>query len=191
MIRTKILAEKRKAVVIYGTFHFYGKNSVRGLVEAAFPGSFFIITPYSGYPENTCSVNLEKQFVSWPVPAVVGPIRGTLLANDLSTPDCKFREGAVVFWPPEVTDAEKLKTMAAWEEESSGIAGDALLYLGPSATLTDSPLIPDFYLDPAYRAEMDRRAKIMSGAAEIAKLQEAKQLLSSGSAIYCRKGETR
>ena len=82
----------------------------------------------------------------------------------MSAADCKFREGAVVFWPPEVKDAEKLKTTALWEEESSGIAGDALLYLGPSATLTDSPELPDFYLDPAYRAEMDRRARIMSGS---------------------------
>jgi hypothetical protein len=164
LIRTKILAEKRKAVVIYGAFHFYGKNSVRGLVEAAFPGSFFLITPYSGYPNNTCSVRLEKHFTTWPVPAIVGPIRGTLLAKELSAPDCRFREGAVVFWPPEVTDAEKLSSIAAWEEESSGVSGDALLYMGRAETLTYSPPIPDFYLDVTFRAEIDRRAKIMSGS---------------------------
>ncbi len=180
LIRTKILAEKQKAVVIYGTFHFYGRNSVKGLVEASYPGSFFVITPYSGYPNMMCSSRLEKHFATWPVPAVVGPLRGTPLAKELSVSDCKFREGAVVFWPPEVTDAEKVTTMAGWEDETSGVAGDALLYLGPSETLTNSPQIPDFYLDAGFRAEMDRRARIMSGSP----MQLATPLTTSPSFIH-------
>jgi hypothetical protein len=42
--------------------------------------------------------------------------------------------------------------------------GDALLYLGPAASLTKSPTIPDLYLDEAFRREIDRRSMIMSGS---------------------------
>lgn len=42
----------------------------------------------------------------------------------------------------------------------SGINGDALLYLGPAATLTRTPQEPSIYLDAAYRAEINRRNQI-------------------------------
>jgi hypothetical protein len=38
--------------------------------------------------------------------------------------------------------------------------GDALLYLGPAATLTRTPQEPSIYLDAAYRAEINRRNQI-------------------------------
>jgi hypothetical protein len=163
LIKSQILAKKLKALVIYGIFHFYGKRSVKGLVEDTYPKTFFVITPYSGYPNKNCSAMFERNLKDWPQAALATPVRGTPLEKQLLTPGCKFREGAVIFWPPEVTEAEKVKTMAALEDESSGVTGDALLYLGPAASLTSSPIIPDFYLDAAFRREMDRRATIMSG----------------------------
>ena len=42
--------------------------------------------------------------------------------------------------------------------------GDALLYLGPAASLNKSPTIPDLYLDEAFRREINRRSMIMSGS---------------------------
>jgi hypothetical protein len=44
---------------------------------------------------------------------------------------------------------------------------DALLYLGPAASLTQSPITPDLYLDFAFRGEIDRRSPIVSGAAPL------------------------
>jgi hypothetical protein len=164
LIQSQILSKNLKALVIYGTFHFYGKNSVKGLVEAVYPRAFFVVTPYSGFPNRNCSANLESNFKGWPTPALATPVRGTILEKELLSPGCKFREGAVVFFPPEVTDAQKAKMTSDWEEQSSGVTGDAFLYLGATASLTTSSLIPDFYLDTAFRNEMDRRARIMSGS---------------------------
>jgi hypothetical protein len=164
LIQSQILSKNLKSLVIYGTFHFYGNNSVKGLVEAAYPKAFFVVTPYSGYPNRNCSATLESDFKSWPTPALATPVRGTTLEKQLLSPGCKFREGAVIFFPPEVTDAQKAKMTSDWEEQSSGVTGDAFLYLGAAASLTTSPPIPDFYLDTAFRNEMDRRARIMSGS---------------------------
>src|SRR5882757_2150131 len=44
------------------------------------------------------------------------------------------------------------------ERSQFRVAGDALLYLGPAAGLTRSPLSPDLYLDPDLRKEIDRRS---------------------------------
>jgi hypothetical protein len=47
----------------------------------------------------------------------------------------------------------------------SFIAGaDALLYLGPAASLTQSPMTPDLYLDENFRREIDRRSMILTGS---------------------------
>jgi len=49
------------------------------------------------------------------------------------------------------------------ENEASGVDGDALLYLGQAATLTESPTIPDLYLDERFRNEINQRRILMSG----------------------------
>ena len=41
----------------------------------------------------------------------------------------------------------------------SGVKSDAILYLGPPDTLTESPWEPSIYLDPDYFKEMNRRAQ--------------------------------
>jgi hypothetical protein len=41
----------------------------------------------------------------------------------------------------------------------SGIKADAILYLGPPQTLTQSPIEPSVYLDLDYFKELDRRAQ--------------------------------
>jgi hypothetical protein len=41
----------------------------------------------------------------------------------------------------------------------SGIKSDAILYLGPPDTLTQSPIDPSIYLDPDYFNELNRRAQ--------------------------------
>ena len=48
------------------------------------------------------------------------------------------------------------------EEQGAGAVGDALLYLGPAASLTESPITPDLYLDLAFRKEINRRSLIVN-----------------------------
>ena len=65
---------------------------------------------------------------------------------------------------PNTTEAElaelSAKVATAFLDMLSGINGDALLYLGPAATLTRTPDEPSIYLDAAYRAEINRRNQI-------------------------------
>jgi hypothetical protein len=53
--------------------------------------------------------------------------------------------------------------MADFEGRASGVAGDALLYLGPASTLTNSPKPGDLYLDSGFRREIERRSLIEFG----------------------------
>jgi hypothetical protein len=63
----------------------------------------------------------------------------------------------------DMTAAEKAKGVADMEERLSGDMGDALLYLGPAASLSRAQESPDLYLDSAFRAEIDRRMFIETG----------------------------
>jgi hypothetical protein len=62
------------------------------------------------------------------------------------------------------TTAKGTRALLVKEDQSPGAVGDALLYLGPAASLTQSPITPDLYLDFVFRREINRRSLIVSGA---------------------------
>lgn len=163
LINAQILAKKKKALVIYGTFHFYGDKTLRGLVELNHPGAFFLVTPYTGFIEKSCSDTFERGAQDWPRPALAAPVHDSTLKGLLSAPRCHFLSASAFGFPPSMTEAEKAKELADMEERSSGGAGNALLYLGPAVTLTHSPFSPDLYLDADFRKEIDRRSFMTSG----------------------------
>jgi hypothetical protein len=159
LIDSRILAKKKKALVIYGTYHFYGQGSLKELVEQHHPGVFFVITPYTGFIEKSCSDAFEHNTGAWPKPAIVSPVRGTLLASEMRSPGCH-----VVDSEPAAKMTEAQKAQAATEEdEISGIDGDALLYLDNAGSLTWSPFSPDMYLDADFRKEISQRLRIRGG----------------------------
>jgi hypothetical protein len=155
LIKTEILAKKKKTVVIYGGGHFYGANSLRGLVEHDDPDTFYIVTPYRGFTDSACSQAFEQAIGNSPIPALAAPVRGTNLERLLQAGNCRFfpSEGRAPS-PAETADIERM---------FSGVAGDALLYLGPASTLTGSPKPGDLYFDSDFRREIERRAVIEFG----------------------------
>lgn len=160
LIESQILAKRRKALVIYGTFHFYGQGSLKELVEQHYPGSFFVINPYVGFIEESCSDIFEQDTGAWPTPAIVSPVRGTMLATKMRSPGCH------VLSRPTAKMTEAQKTQAAIDDEQiSGVDGDALLYLGSARSLTWSPFSPDMYLDEGFWNEIARRIRIHGGDA--------------------------
>jgi hypothetical protein len=163
LIATQILAKKKKALVIYGTSHLYAEKRLKALVEQSHPGAFFLVTPYSGFIEKSCSDAFEQAIHDWPYPALAFPVRDSNLKGLLRAPDCHFWPASAFSFPPNETDSEKAKEMADIEDWSSGGAGDALLYLGPATNLTQSPIAPDLYLDADFRKEIDRRAFMRNG----------------------------
>jgi hypothetical protein len=159
LISTQILAKKKKALVIYGTYHFYGEGSLKSIVEQQVPRAFFVVTPYIGFIGKSCSDAFEQKNRSWPTPAIVSPVRDTLLVAEMRSTGCRFVESMPT---GKMTDAQRAQA-AAEEDEISGVAGDALLYLGPAASLTWTPFAPDMYLDADFRKEIIRRVRVHSG----------------------------
>lgn len=59
-------------------------------------------------------------------------------------------------------EGQKANTLLV-RTQGLGMPGDAVLYVGPAAGLTESPVTPDLYLDPAFRSEINRRSLIIGG----------------------------
>lgn len=129
LIKSQILAKRRKALVIYGSVHFFGLDRLRTLVEQSYPGAFFVVTPYIGSQNKVDSASFEQDMERW-------RNRGS------------------------ETEAKRVKALLTKADHRPG---DALLYLGPAASLTQSPTTPDLYLDLAFRKEINRRSLIVSG----------------------------
>lgn len=163
LIAAQILAKKKKALVIYGTNHFFAEKRLGTLIEQRHPGAFFFVTPYFGFIEKHCSDAFETAIRDWPEPALASPVRDSNLKELVRAPGCHFWPASAFSFPPNESDVEKAKEITAVEDWNSGIAGDALLYLGPASSLTRSPIAPDLYLDADFRKEIDRRAFIING----------------------------
>jgi len=82
---------------------------------------------------------------------------------------------------PQKTDSAALEhSIQLWHEQSASsipsvgpmllvgksftAGADALLYLGPAISLTQSPVTPDLYLDENFRREINRRSMILTGS---------------------------
>lgn len=162
IINSQILAKKKKALVIYGAFHFYGARSLRTLVEDHQPGAFFLVTPYTGFDEKSCSDAFEQTTRDWPLPALATPVRGSRLEAQLSASGCHVLPPSEYNLGPNPSEAEKQKREDS-ENQASGISGNALLYLGPANGLTQSARSPDIYIDLDFSKEIDRRNMIRFG----------------------------
>jgi hypothetical protein len=179
IIKREILAKGKKALVIYGNAHFgmpdmpvdpktgirIGVKDLRTWVEEDYPNAFFIVLPYWGFVQRACSAAFEQTYKDWPTPALVFPVRGSTIEEALRKPGCyALPPNASTINMPNRSEAElaeiRAKIAIAEENMSSGMNGDALLYLGPAATLTRTPQEPSIYLDAAYRAEISRRNQI-------------------------------
>jgi len=158
IIESKILANNKKALVIYGDGHFYGEGSLLGQVEKKHPNAIFRVHMYTGFATKPCTDEFERSIRGWTAPALAMPIRASFLAGKLSNPKCGVMPGAIMMFGPSTDEAHKARMIAEDEQMASGVNSDALLYLGKSATLTQSPFEPSIYLDPEYRREMNRHA---------------------------------
>lgn len=182
LIRQRILSKNKKALVIYGGAHFGApeKNQKEleddratmaerlgspqplqlGLqipVEQTHPKAFFIVTPYTGYISDTCTQIFERSFPDWKSPALITPIRGTVLESALRRPGCTIDP------PPSGTNTGQDEIFAKRQAKLVGLNSDALLYLGPAKQLTRTPTNPDLYLDPDYRTEISHHMEILTG----------------------------
>jgi len=174
IIGDEILKKQKKTLLIIGTGHLFGPGSLSARFGETFPSMLAVVTPFTGYIEPECNAKVVAQAHDWPVPAVVGPVEGTSLKSELQLSECNYI-------PPE--QLERMKAMATappppglqWQGPGkppspadmiaaqismrSGVNSDAILYLGPPDTFTQSPIDPNIYLDPDYFKEESRRSQ--------------------------------
>ena len=166
----EILDRGKKALVIYGTGHFFsfpwpstmplppdGNVNFHEIVERTHPGAFYLITPYAGYQKSDCGAALEAQ-MKWPKESLIAPVRGTPLESALMKPECMgdYTRGIDPLPPAD----EMARLQKRFYEIESGAAGDALLYLAPAAELMRAPTDPNIWMDVDYRKEIMRRTVV-------------------------------
>lgn len=169
LIEKEILDKGKKALVIYGAGHFavypggislpspvvlHRSLNMRARFDTRHPGALYVISPYMGYTTAACTEKFEKHFPGISAPSLISPIRGSTLEADVASPGC-----APIAKIPQVSQ-EDFDISAP---QFAGRDSHALLYLGPRKSLTESPMVPDLYLDAEFRAEMDRRLRLRLG----------------------------
>jgi hypothetical protein len=169
LIEREILDKGKKALVIYGEGHF-GKYpdglalsspvvtqrslNIRARLDNRHPGALYVISPYLGYTTASCAEKFERNFPGIPAPSLISPVKGSTLEADVASPGCY-----PITKVPQITQ-EEFELSA---HQFAGLDSDAILYLGPRKSLTESPDVPDLYLDSEFRAEMDRRLRLRLG----------------------------
>lgn len=180
VIIQNILVQGKKALVIYGGQHF-GRVSkeekrlraewaeadpedprptslmLQGQVEAEHPDAFFIVQVYKGFNDEACTSRFEQGMENWPMPAIAAPLQGTTLESKMR--QCYFKPNIIFNFPPKMPQG--LQDLLRAQANDVLFRGDAILFLGPEASLTKSPMFPDLYLDEEYRQEIKRHMEIM------------------------------
>jgi hypothetical protein len=159
LIVTEVLAKQRRALVVYGHLHFQRKNLFSNLDMSDWRMQTIVSLLESSTPARVFSVwrfgdemrRVQPDAASWPVPSLA-VLRGTTLgAADMPafTPiPARFEfQGERRVQVPR----ERWRTLRAEDQF------DAVLYLGPSAAMTQTPLSPRICADSSYVRERLRR----------------------------------
>jgi hypothetical protein len=166
IIRDEILAKQKKTLLIIGSGHIFGPGILSAKFNKAYPNTLATVMPFIGYLEPECNAKFMEDAKNWPVPSLVGPIAGTRLKSQLQLPGCSFvrqeqiermKATPVTALPPGVASVAEL--VHGLINMVSGEDADAMLYLGPPETLTQSPIDPNIYLDPDHFSQEDRRLR--------------------------------
>jgi len=165
IIRDEILEKHKKALLIIGTGHIFGTEPLRVKFDKAYPNTLATVMPFTGYLEADCNAKFVERAKGWPVPATVAPVTGWLKAA-LQLPKCNYLSAQSIEQIKK-TPADKLPSHMSSTEEllhayisgASGEDADAILYLGPPDTFTESAYDPAIYLDQNYFKEEDRRLR--------------------------------
>lgn len=176
LIEREILSRGRKALVIYGTWHFntdttltplIGSDpSLATLVKQKHPDAWFIVVPYTGFMTQNCATDFESQAQGWTVPAIATPVANTSLDDAAFRARCP--KGPHEPMPPAVSKEQAPQLIDHFERMMAGLGADALLYLGPASSLVQTPHLADVYLDEDYRKEVVRHMELLgrSGTAK-------------------------
>ncbi len=166
IISEEILQKHKKTLLIIGSGHLFGPGPLSVKLNNAYPGMLATVMPFSGYIEPECNERVAAQMKHWPVPSVAGPVSGTWLKSQLQLGGCNFlpqgqitqlKATPTTGLPPGVGSVADF--IHGIVTIISGEDANAILYLGPPETLTESLVDPGIYLDPDYFREEQRRMR--------------------------------
>lgn len=189
LVIREILEKNRKALVIYGSAHFdvtqpwehearalitaadpggpmSGRQdaTLRDLIEVKHPGSLFVAHVYRGFANTQCMDQFETRLKDWPMPALANSVAGTVLEQDMRK--CLAPRSLRMRFPPSVpADAQQrvLALVLPNAERDNPLLADSVLFVAAGGNLTRSPTFLEFVLDEEWRAELDRRNRIIVG----------------------------
>ncbi len=122
------------------------------ILERGAKGRVWVILPYSGDGARG-QADFERRYISrWP-PNTVHALTGPLGAQpaDLLLPDQR---------PPQPSANQPASPYPGLKLRA---VGDALISFGPCSRLRTTRFSPEQYREPAYRAELNRRSRILTG----------------------------
>ena len=131
-------------------------GNVAQVIDRKYPGKLFIVLAHDGLGEGSAAV--EKRIRQWPIPSVArlkGTWLGAVAANQVMPSPTLQR----MYVNGKVVDAPKADPAKGPRLEQ---VADALLYLGPRATLTWAPDV-DYSRDRAFLDELKRRRELTGG----------------------------
>jgi hypothetical protein len=170
VVEDNILAVGKKALVIYGGFHFAGGRMLRGKLESLHPHAFFVVLPYTdSLRAAACAALLAQVAKVWPAAALVTTVGDG--APDPVVRDCANLDGrvsAVTFTltrngsapQPRITPDDRPFNSIVGSGDPLVVDGDAVVFYAPLTSLAKGPWLPDYFLDAQYRVEMNRRAQL-------------------------------
>lgn len=169
LIAREILAKGQRALVIYGGFHYFseppGPPSIGYLLKRDHPAAFYFAHIYGGYDIAACREALERHAGRTTAPTLF-TIANSPIEAVLRDPACTRGPMRVPGSDAKMTPEARAASDAALAKSKlalSGALAHALIYLGPTQSLTRSPYLQDHYLDGAYRQEMERRQRLLPG----------------------------
>ena len=135
------------------------QSTLQGLVEAEYPNAFFVVREYIGFDDKECEKTFEQRMKQWPTPALAMPIQSTTLERDMR--QCRVESRDTLRFPE--TMPKRLQDLLRAQGGNDLFGGDAILFVTSAQNMTESPMLPDLYLDLQYRDEIKRRAEIQTG----------------------------
>jgi hypothetical protein len=189
VIVRNILAKGRKALIIYGSAHFDLTQSwenealaliaaadpggpmsktqdatLRDLIEKQYPGRMFVAQAYRGFADTTCMHHFEQRMGAWPMPALAIDIAGTTVDEDMRK--CLKPRSTRMNFPPSVPPDVQQRVrdlVLANADRDNPLLADSVLFYARAGDLTRSPTFLELTLDEEWRAELDRRNRIITG----------------------------
>ena len=162
LVKAEVLDRGRRALLVVGTGNALRRSSSGGRLtvvqrlEAAAPGSAYVVVPFDGFGDPAPLRALDARLAGWPAPSLA-TLRGTPLgATDASTLYAvdvhRLVDGRMVDEMVRLFRGIPLAELA-----------DALLYLGPRASMRRTLPTAAERGDAAFVAELDRRSRLQFG----------------------------